>query len=99
MVKALKPVPEFADESEERAYWERTDSTDHVDWSRAGPVRLPNLRPSTTAISLRLPVHLLDAIKIEANKRDMPYQSLIKIWFSEKVEAGVGGRIQAATPS
>jgi predicted DNA binding CopG/RHH family protein len=85
MAKALKPVPSFADESEERAYWERADSTDHFDWSRAKPTALPNLRPSTTAISLRLPVHLLQAIKIAANKRDVPYQSLIKIWLAEKV--------------
>ncbi|HEY3721333.1 MAG TPA: BrnA antitoxin family protein [Roseiarcus sp.] len=85
MAKARKPVPNFADESEERAYWERTDSTLHVDWSHAERVRLPNLKPSTTAISLRLPVHLLEAIKIEANKRDVPYQSLIKMWLGEKV--------------
>jgi predicted DNA binding CopG/RHH family protein len=85
MVKAPNSVPNFADESEERAYWERADSTDHVDWSRAKPVALPNLRPSTTAISLRLPVHLLQAIKIAANKRDVPHQSLIKMWLAEKV--------------
>jgi predicted DNA binding CopG/RHH family protein len=85
MARALKPVPNFADESEERAYWERADSTDHVDWSRATMAALPNLKPSTTAISLRLPVHLLEAIKIAANKRDVPYQSLIKMWLAEKV--------------
>ncbi len=85
MAKSHKPVPAFADEAEERAYWERADSTEHLDWSRATKVRLPKLRPSTTAISLRLPVHLLEEIKIAANKRDVPYQSLIKIWLSEKV--------------
>ena len=85
MVRAPKPVPNFADESEERAYWERTDSTDHVDWSRARTAAFPNLRLSTKAISLHLPVHLLQAIKIAANKRDVPYQSLIKMWLSEKV--------------
>jgi predicted DNA binding CopG/RHH family protein len=84
MAKALKPVPSFADESEERAYWERADSTDHVDWSRAKTAALPNLRPSTTAISVRVPVHLLEAIKIAAHKRDVPYQSLIKMWLTEK---------------
>jgi predicted DNA binding CopG/RHH family protein len=83
--KARKPIPVFADEAEERVYWERTDSTGRVDWSRARPARLPNLQPSTRAISLRLPVSLLDAIKIAANKRDVPYQSLIKMWLSEKV--------------
>ena len=85
MKKARKTIPVFANEEEERAYWERTDSADHLDWSRAKPLRLPNLQPSTTAISLRLPVGLLDDIKIAAHKRDVPYQSLIKIWLSEKV--------------
>ena len=85
MKKARKPVPSFASEAEERAYWERTDSGDHLDWSRAKPMRLPSLQPSKTAISLRLPVSLLDEIKIAANKRDVPYQSLIKMWLSEKV--------------
>ena len=85
MKKARKPVPSFASEAEERAYWERTDSAEHLDWSQAKPVRLPNLQPSKTAISLRLPVSLLDEIKIAANKRDVPYQSLIKMWLSEKV--------------
>ena len=56
------------------------------DWSRAKAVRFPNLKPSTTAISLRLPVSLLEQIKIAANKRDVPYQSLIKMWLAEKVE-------------
>ena len=80
-----KAVPSFASEAEERAYWERKNSTAGLDWSRASQVRLPNLRPSTTAISLRLPVGLLEGIKIAANKRDVPYQSLIKMWLSEKV--------------
>ncbi len=81
-----KIVPAFADEAEERAYWESHDSSDHLDWSKADRVRLPNLKPSTTAISLRLPVGLLEQIKIAANKRDVPYQSLIKMWLSEKVK-------------
>ncbi|WP_158816418.1 BrnA antitoxin family protein [Methylocapsa sp. S129] len=85
MKKARKTIPSFADEAEERAYWERTDSAGPLDWSRAKPARLPNLQPSKTAISLRLPVRLLDEIKIAANKRDVPYQSLIKMWLSEKV--------------
>jgi predicted DNA binding CopG/RHH family protein len=85
MKKAHKVPAAFASEAEERAYWEREDSTSALDWSQARPVRLPNLQPSTTAISLRLPVSLLDAIKIAAHKRDVPYQSLIKMWLSEKV--------------
>jgi predicted DNA binding CopG/RHH family protein len=85
MKKALKPIPTFASEADERAYWEREDSTAHLDWSKARRARLPNLKPSTTSISLRLSVSLLDQIKVAANKRDVPYQSLIKMWLSEKV--------------
>jgi len=81
----LKPIPAFRSEAEERKFWETHDSTDYVDWSKAQRARLPNLKPSTTAISLRLPVSLLEQIKIAANKRDVPYQSLIKMWLSEKV--------------
>ena len=86
MSRKSKPVPEFRDEAEERRFWETNDSTDYVDWSKARRERLPNLKPSTTSISLRLPVSLLEQIKIAANKRDMPYQSLIKAWLSEKVD-------------
>jgi predicted DNA binding CopG/RHH family protein len=82
---SLKPIPEFANEAEERAFWESNESTNHLDWSRATSLRLPNLQPSKTSISLRLPIGLLDQIKIAANKRDVPYQSLIKMWLSEKV--------------
>lgn len=79
-----KLVPSFASEPEERQFWETHDSTDYVDWSKAKRVSFPNLKPSTTAISLRLPVSLLEQIKVAANKRDMPYQSLIKAWLFEK---------------
>lgn len=81
----LKPIPTFKNEAEERKFWETHDSTDYVDWSKAQRLRFPNLKPSTTAISLRLPVSLLEQIKIAANKRDVPYQSLIKMWLTEKV--------------
>jgi predicted DNA binding CopG/RHH family protein len=86
----LEPIPAFQTEAEERAYWETQDSTAHVDWSRAQSVRLPNLKPSSTSISLRLPNALLERIKVAANKRDVPYQSLIKTWLSEKIEASKG---------
>ena len=81
----LKQVPAFADEDEERAFWESHDSSDYVDWSKARRVALPNLKPTTQSISLRLPISLLESIKVAANSRDVPYQSLIKIWLSEKV--------------
>jgi predicted DNA binding CopG/RHH family protein len=84
-MKKLKPVPTFKTEADERKFWETHDSSDYLDWSKAVPVRFLNLKPSTTAISLRLPVSLLEQIKIAANKRDVPYQSLIKMWLAEKV--------------
>jgi predicted DNA binding CopG/RHH family protein len=85
MKKAREIPAGFRTEAEERAYWEREDATVDLDWRRVKRVRLPNLQPSTTAISLRLPVSLLEEIKIAAHIRDVPYQSLIKIWLSEKV--------------
>jgi predicted DNA binding CopG/RHH family protein len=72
MKKARKVPVAFASEAQERANWGRKDSTADLDWRRAKRVRLPNLQPSTTAISLRLPVSLLEAIKIAAHKRDVP---------------------------
>jgi|UniRef100_Q07PZ8 predicted DNA binding CopG/RHH family protein len=84
-MKKLKPIPAFKTEAEERQFWETHDSSDYLDWSTAERVRFPNLKPSTTAISIRLPTELLEQIKIAANKRDVPYQSLIKMWLSEKV--------------
>ena len=83
--KNLKPIPEFKSEAEEREFWETHDSTDYLDWSKAESVRFPNLKLSTQSISIRLPISLLEQIKIEANKRDVPYQSLIKVCLAEKV--------------
>ena len=82
----VKKIPKLKTESEERAFWEKHDSSDYVDWKQAKSVLMPNLKPSTKTISLRLPEGLLDSIKIEANKRDMPYQSLIKAWLSEDIK-------------
>lgn len=84
---AKKDIPQFKTEAKERAYWEANDSTTHVDWSKAQKVKLPNLRPTTKTISLRLPQHLLDSIKVAANARDVPYQSLIKVWLKEKLHS------------
>lgn len=87
MKKTLKPIPPFSREAEEREFWETHDSFDYVDWSKAKRVRFPNLKLSTQSISLRLPQGLLERIKVAANKRDVPYQSLIKVWLAEKVDA------------
>ena len=85
MKKQTKPIPVFASEAQERAYWESHDSADHLDWSKATKVKLPNLKPTTKTISLRLPQHLLDSLKVAAHARDVPYQSLIKVWLQEKL--------------
>ena len=87
MNKPAKPIPKFASEAKERAFWETHDSTEHLDWSKAHKLALPNLKPSTKTISLRLPQHLLDGIKAAANARDVPYQSLIKVWLKEKLHS------------
>ena len=85
MNKQLKAFPAFKNEVQERSFWETHDSTDYLDWSKAQSVVLPNLKPTTKTISLRLPQHLLDSIKAAANARDVPYQSLIKVWLQEKL--------------
>lgn len=85
-MRKLKKAPEFESEKDERKFWETHDSADYLDWSQAQHASFPKLKPSTKTISLRLPETLLDRIKIEANKRDMPYQSLIKVWLAEDVD-------------
>jgi predicted DNA binding CopG/RHH family protein len=80
-----KVLPKFANEQEERAFWENQDSVDYVDWTKAKNVRLPNLKPTTKAISIRLPVDMIEKLKVAANKKDVPYQSLVKIWIDEKL--------------
>jgi len=87
MNKQTKAIPAFANEAEERGYWESHDAAGHLDWSKAKKVSLPNLKPTTKTISLRLPQHLLDSIKVAANARDVPYQSLIKVWLQEKLHS------------
>jgi len=84
MSKKLAPIPRFKSEAAERKYRETHPSDRHLDWSKAQRVRLPNLEPSTISISLRLPVALLERIKSAANRRDVPYQSLVETWLTEK---------------
>jgi len=85
MKKRLKAIPHFASEEEEKRFWEQNDSSDYLDWENARQVVMPNLKPTTKTISLRLPQHLLDSIKSAAHSRDVPYQSLIKVWLQEKL--------------
>lgn len=84
--KNLKPIPKFDSEDEEREFWATHDSTDYVDWSRAKSTTFSRLKPTTQTISLRLPEALLESLKMLANKRDVPYQSLLKVFLAERVE-------------
>ena len=86
-MKNLKKIPHFSNEDEERNFWATHDLTDYFDVSKAEEVIFPNLKPTTRSISLRLPEFLLAEIKQLANKRDVPYQSLMKIFLAERVEA------------
>ena len=86
MTKAIKKIPKFKSEEEEINYWSKTDVTDHFDISSGKKMNFPNLKPSTQTISLRLPEDLLEELKVMANKRDVPYQSLIKILLREKID-------------
>lgn len=81
----LETVPAFRTEDEEREFWATADSTEYVDWSKARRVTFPNLKPSTTTISLRLPETLLTELRSLANERDVPYQSLLKVCLAERV--------------
>ncbi len=99
----LKTVPAFRTEDEEREFWATADSTEYVDWSKARRVTFPHLKPSTTTISLRLPETLLTELRSLANERDVPYQSLLKVYLAERVaierRAGRSNvRLQPAPP-
>jgi hypothetical protein len=85
MARKLKPIPKFANEDEERDFWATHDTTEYFDWSKARFVSFPNLKFSTETISLRLPVGLLSDLKVLANRMDVPYQSLMKVYLAERV--------------
>lgn len=87
-----QPIPEFNNEDEERAFWAEHDSSEYVDWSQAQRAVFPNLKPSTRAISLRLPESMLDELRQLANQRDVPYQSLIKVFLRERMDMERGHR-------
>jgi predicted DNA binding CopG/RHH family protein len=85
-MKKLKEIPKFESEQEEREFWAQNDSTEYLDWNQAEQVTLPKLKPSTKTISLRLPEFMLDELRAIANKRDVPYQSLIKVFLKERID-------------
>jgi predicted DNA binding CopG/RHH family protein len=86
MPRKLKDIPDFDNEDEERAFWSSHDSTEYIDWDQAETAVLPKLKPSTKTISLRLPELMLDELRLIANKRDVPYQSLIKMFLKERID-------------
>lgn len=81
----MKKIPDFSSEQEEQKFWANADSTDYIDWNQSKKVVLQNLKPSTKKISLRLPESMIEELKLLANKRDVPYQSLLKIYLSERI--------------
>ena len=81
-----KKIPKFKSEAEERRFWQQHDSSEYLDWTDAEEVILPRLKPSTRKISIRLPESMIEELKVLANKRDVPYQSLLKIFLSERIE-------------
>jgi predicted DNA binding CopG/RHH family protein len=85
-----KRIPKFASEDEERDFWSEKDSTEYIDWSKASRVVLPELKPSVKTISIRLPEHMLAELKLLAHKKDVPYQSLIKMFLAERLERELG---------
>ncbi|MEW6141368.1 MAG: BrnA antitoxin family protein [Thermodesulfobacteriota bacterium] len=85
-----KKIPRFENEEQERDFWASHDSTEHVNWEKAKRMRFPNLKPSTRTISVRLPETMLDDLKMLAHKRDVPYQSLLKIFLAERIEEELG---------
>jgi predicted DNA binding CopG/RHH family protein len=87
-----KKIPQFKSEDEEREFWQTHDSTEYVDWKKAKKVTLGNLKPSVKTISLRLPESMLEELKLLANKRDVPYQSLVKVFLSDRLEQELMGK-------
>ena len=87
-----KTIPHFANEDQEREFWAKADSTKYLDWSRAKRAVFPNLKPSTRTISVRLPEAMIEELKSLANQRDVPYQSLLKVFLAERIEQERAGR-------
>jgi predicted DNA binding CopG/RHH family protein len=85
MKKKFKKVPKFKNEAEEREFWARQESSEYIDWSRAQKATFPSLKPSLKSISIRLPESMIEQLKVLANKKDVPYQSLVKFYLSEKI--------------
>jgi len=90
-----KPIPRFASEDAERRFWAKHDTTEYFDWKKAAQPSFPNLKPSTASISIRLPLPMLEELKALANAKDVPYQSLMKIYLAERLARERGRKIPA----
>lgn len=95
-MKEFKKIPEFKNEDQERKFWATHDSTEYIDWSKAKKVVFPNLKPSTKTITIRVPQSLLNSLKAIANKKDVPYQSLVKMLLDEKVREEFNRQVKHA---
>ncbi|MFZ1035994.1 MAG: BrnA antitoxin family protein [Smithella sp.] len=84
-MSSIKKIPKFKNEDEERTFWATHDSTEYINWKKAKKVMLSNLKPSIKSISLRLPESMIEELKLLANKKDVPYQSLLKIFLAERI--------------
>ena len=84
-MNSIKKIPKFKNEDEERTFWATHDSTEYINWKKAKKVVLSNLKPSVKSISLRLPESMIEELKLLANKKDVPYQSLLKIFLAERI--------------
>src|SRR3954452_7114356 len=98
-MKRLKKIPKFEDEDAEREFWAKADSTEYIDWSKAQRLVLPNFRPTLRTISLRLPESMIAELKLLANQRDVPYQSLLKVFLAERINEERKGNGNERTPT
>src|SRR5258706_9159506 len=98
-MKRLKKIPKFKDEDAEREFWSKADSTEYIDWSKAEKLVLPNFRPTLRTISLRLPESMIAELKLLANHRDVPYQSLLKVFLAERISEERAGQSGARKPA
>src|SRR5436305_13058268 len=98
-MKRLKKIPKFKDEDAEREFWSKADSTEYIDWSKAQKLILPNFRPTLRTISLRLPESMIAELKLLANQRDVPYQSLLKVFLAQKMKEERVGKVDEPSSS
>ncbi len=84
-IVSRKEIPRFKNEDQERDFWATADSTEYLDWPQGKRTKLVKLRPTLRTISLRLPVTMIEDLKLLANQRDVPYQSLLKVYLAERL--------------